>query len=217
MRQAAQDAFRKFTGDLEGADVPFMYLDVKGLATTGNGNLIDPMSTALGLRWLHKATGIVATANEIADAWRTVKARKDLCQRGGMAYEDVTDLILDQAALDLLFVTRLRLNEGMLCQRFPYFAQLPADAQMAIHSMAWAMGAAFHYPNFVRAVNDLDFATAALESHMRDGSYRRDKANLLMLLNADAVTRQGLDPEVLWWPNVAPAVPDAPDTLPEVA
>ena len=105
----------------------------------------------------------------------------------------------------------------MLCQRFPYFAKLPSDAQMGIHSMAWAMGAGFHFPAFMRAVNDLDFTTAALESHMRDGAPKRNAANRLMLENAAVVTSQGLDPEVLWWPASVPPVPDAPDTEPEAA
>jgi hypothetical protein len=211
LRQAAEAAFRKFTGDLEGKDVPFMYLDdhkPDPLVTCGNGNLIDPISEALKLRWLHKATGIVATNNEIAAAWRTVKARTDLAPRGGMSFEDVTDLILDQAAIDLLYETRLRSNEDFLRQIFHYFGKIPCDGQMAIMSMTWAMGAGrFHeFPKFVRAVNAFDFDAAALECHMSDGAELRNAADRLMLENASSVMKHGLDPEELWWPRTASAV-----------
>ena len=232
MRQSADDAFRKFTGDIEGSDVPFMYLDVKNFCTTGNGNLIEPMSVAIGLRWIHKDTCIVATADEIASAWRTVKSRTDLSQHGGMAYRDVTDLILDQQALDLLFVSRVNANEGLLRQRFPYFGKIPADGQMALHSMSWAMGPAFNFPRFSAAINEFDFDTAAAECRIDDtfaprpnAVTRRNDANRLMFDNCTTVMSLGLDPDELWWPRTAGAVyvdtelvvPVDPDPCPDAA
>lgn len=70
-----------------------MYLDVRGLVTTGIGNLIDPKEVALPLPWLKE--GEPATADEISAEWDFVKSDPDgRSQRGGGSFESITSLRL---------------------------------------------------------------------------------------------------------------------------
>lgn len=202
MYPSVRAAFWKFTSDREGA-LDFMYCDVKNLVTTGVGNLIDPIGSALGLPWRHRSTGELATQAEIVDAWNRVKNRTDLNQRGGGFYKGVTDLYLDPAALDSLKNSRLDQNERILRSAFPTYDSMPADAQLGLHSMAWAAGPYFYktFPSFTRAVNNGDYGTAAVQSHMQGLNADRQDANLALFQNAEEVLASGADAATLYWPN----------------
>jgi hypothetical protein len=78
VRRAVLDIWNDFNRPLEGR-VPFMYLDVKGLVTTGLGNLIDSTGDAEQLAWQH-ADGTPASTDEIRprlDVLRLVSHRPD--------------------------------------------------------------------------------------------------------------------------------------------
>lgn len=203
MRQAVLDNFRKFTDPLEGT-VDFMYLDqhrdaagnLAPLVTTGIGNLIDPIPAALRLRWSVRRRTNYANTLEIMNAWTTVKKRVDLALHGGMAYKGLTNLYLEPAELDRLFLSRLNANEAILKGRFKGWDTFPADAQMGIHSMAWAMGANFNFPKFQTACGKLDWVTAANECKISNGAKARNDANKALFLAAATTP----DPETLHWP-----------------
>src|SRR4029453_7562541 len=59
-----RDGFLAFSRPLEGR-VPWMYLDIKGLVTTGVGNLIDPVGLASKLPFVHKGDGSPASEVDI--------------------------------------------------------------------------------------------------------------------------------------------------------
>lgn len=203
MRQAAKNGFYALTRPIEG-HLPFMYLDRKGYVTTGDGNLIDPVGSALGLPWVN-ASGAPASEDEIYDAWNTVKARQDMRDGGGKAYGKLTSLRLDDATIAALVDRKLASDEATLTRYFPAMSTWPADAQLAVVSMAWALGPAFaeKYPKFVRAITQLrpDFATAALESGIseegNEGVHPRNVLDRELLENAEMAMRQGLDFDVL--------------------
>jgi GH24 family phage-related lysozyme (muramidase) len=202
MYSSVADAFWKFTADREGS-LDFMYADVKNLVTTGIGNLIDPINTALNLPWRHRATGELASGPEIVSAWNTVKGRIDLNQKGGGYYRNVTDLYLDKEAIQELVRQRLNQNEAILRQGFPNYDSLPADAQLGILSMAWAAGPYFYksFPMFTKAVNSGDYVTAAVQSHMKGLNADRQIANRELFANAADVIAKGADFATLYWPN----------------
>jgi hypothetical protein len=84
----------------------------------------------------------------------------------------------------------------------PSFAQIPADGQLALHSMMWAMGsgALATYKTLLAAVNSGDFATAAAQSHMQgDGIDMRNLANKLLFTNAAAIKAAGLPFDHLYY------------------
>lgn len=182
-------AFRDFTAQFEGV-VPYMYQDVKGLVTTGIGNLIDPMRTALSLPWLH-ADGTPAKQAEIAAEWGRVKAMpKALVYT---RYHSPTGLHLTDDAVNELVAKRLEADAAILVNLYPDFANYPAPAQTAILSMAWAMGAGFpkSWPRFSARVRACDWkacaANCAINATENAGVIPRNKANSALFLQASVV------------------------------
>ena len=202
-RESVEANYTDFTTKFEGK-LPFMYLDVKGLVTTGIGNLIDPIGAALSLPWVH-TNGAPASQDEIRSAWNAVKARQDMKLRGGGAFAGVTDLRLTDDGIRQLVNDKLRANEAILRKRFPTYDNWPADAQLGLLSMAWAMGPNFRYPKFEAAVNALvpDFAAAAKESYINDannpGLRPRNVANESLFMAAADTLKNNLDVTAINW------------------
>ena len=105
MRQAVANKWLSINSQWEGY-LPYMYLDVRGLVTTGMGNLIDPISLATALPW-QRADGSPASQSEIVAAWQAVKARTDLESGYGQAYAQVTSLRLSKEAINALVLSVL--------------------------------------------------------------------------------------------------------------
>ncbi len=207
MRDSVRNTFVPFTVSFEGA-VPWMYVDVKGYVTTGFGNLIDPIGSAMGLPWLRNSDNAPASPSEISDEWQRVKTSGlEQAGGGGSAARDITTLHLDTDGINTLVQGKLDSNESILRGRFSNWDGWPGDAQLAAHSMAWADGANFRFPKLVAAVNAIypDFALAADESHTDDvgnpGLRPRNKANFILWNNAAAVLSGNLDPERLYYPQ----------------
>jgi len=164
-----------------------MYLDVRGLVTTGVGNLIDPVSLALALPWL-KADGTPATQEEIQADWKRVKAMQP--GQFWTHYQAPNNLYLSDEAIDALVLAQLDKNANVLVGYFPDFASLPGGAQRAILSIAWAVGAGFppKWPNFSAAVRAHDWVSAANNSSIsaanNPGIKPRNEANKAALLAA---------------------------------
>ena len=210
MHDSVQTQFRAFNEPFEGC-IPYMYLDIKGLVTVGVGNLIDPVELATALPFCFKnrpgidTPGAPASQEQITAEWQKLKSNSSLAQKGARACDPVTELALLDDALDDLIAKRLALNESFLKRQEPFkvFDDWPADAQMALLSMAWAMGPAgpLNFHRFCAACEKLDFNGAALECKMNEvgnpGLIPRNRANRTFLTNAGAVSAQGLEPSVL--------------------
>lgn len=212
MRQSVRDYFNTFSEKFEGR-LSFMYLDVKGLVTTGVGNLIDPIGTALLLPWVHKSDGSPASADEITQEWNDVKSHTEMAPQGGGAFGSMTQLMLVQESIDNLVLSKLDENERYLKGRFPQYDNWPADAQLGLLSMAWAMGPGFNFPRFESSINARppDFDKAAIESHMNDagnpGLVPRNAANTLLFRNASSVVTRGMPFDALYYPLDAGTIP----------
>lgn len=229
MRQSVIDKFSEFSVTFEGR-VASPYRDVLGYVTVGEGNLIDPISLALSLPW--KIDGRPATRVEVEADWKNVKANADPKLHWKYA-EKLSRIRLDDAGIDELVRSKLLANEKILRRDFRHWDGMPADAQLAICSMAWALGAGFAatFKNFARAANSMvtidenvfapDYAgmKASCKINAYDevnpktgkrdnpkynpGVIPRNKANELCLENARVVAEHGMDPDVLHWPNAA--------------
>lgn len=210
MHESVRAAFRAFSAPLEGV-VASMYVDVKGLVTVGIGCLIDPVSLALPLPWRHEKSGELATQAEVAAAWNGLKAQRDKFSKLHFKYAALlNDLRLDDAGVDQLMTQRLLANEKVLRGYFPQFDLFPADAQLAIFSMAWAVGAGFpqQFGNFRAAANAQNWTAAIAACGIRtdgnSGIVPRNAANRLCLANAQSVVSQGIPLDTLFWPGNAP-------------
>lgn len=185
---------------LEGI-LPFMYLDVRRLVTTGMGNLIDSHQAAAALAW--KKNAAPASFDDVAREWDAVKARTDLAPHGGGAFAPpVTTLHIERDEIDRVITSKLAQNEAVLTARpeFGDFADWPADAQFGLLSMAWALGPNFRFPNFQAAAAQRDWETAADECVFGPHAGTIERRNAMdqeCFHNATAVDKQGLDPSEL--------------------
>jgi len=188
MRQSVIEIFPSFTERLEGK-VPWMYLDILGLVTTGLGCLIDPVTLATGLLWKTKR-GEMATVSEIVAEWHTVKEMTTLAKLGHRVAERYTRLRLTDEGVAELAKRRLDMNEDYLRKVWPKWDEFPADAQIAIMSMAWAMGAGFvkKFKLFTAAVANGDWLGAQKNCHINEtgnaGIVPRNKLNKRLFLDA---------------------------------
>lgn len=219
-RDSVIDAFAGAVSPFEGvADV--MYTDKLGLVTTAIGYLIDsnsnktPMADmnaygpALLIPWVRKSDGQPATQAEIIQDWQTVKSAHT--QTGSFDLPNdrkITQLKISPLVIQDLTASRMATNEKELLKSFPGFAKFPADAQLAIHVMAWAMGSAFvpvdHFEKFAMAANAGNWEAAKAASGYGGEEPKRKAALAQMFDNAAAVQAGHLDPGVLWYPRSAP-------------
>jgi hypothetical protein len=183
-----------------------MYLDVKGLVTTGRGDLIDPVGLALPLRWLHK-DGTAASAAEITAEWNRIKALQSMRLRGGGAFAQFATLRLSADEVNAVSMAKCDANDRAMAAEFPAWASWPADAQLAALSLAWAAGPGWPglFPKCTAALLLGDFRTAVLEGTLNEtgnpGLRPRNVAQRLLWANAADAQLAMADPEVLWYPR----------------
>lgn len=188
MRPEVRAQFPAFTTRYEGR-IPWMYADVKQLVTIGCGNLIDPVGLALGLPFVH-ADGSTATQAEINAEWHRVKNALELARLGAGAAKKYCRLHLTDIAINGLLLARLDMNEAILAKTFPAWESWPAEAQLGVLSMAWAMGAGFtkKWPTFTRAALDERWAECADNCKIREdgnpGIVPRNVANKKLFMAA---------------------------------
>lgn len=207
MHQSVLDAYHRFSEPLEGR-VLSMYLDVKGLVTTGVGNLIDPVGAALRLPWKHP-DGSLASDAEIREQWLALKGQQDLRKLHWKYAAAVTTLRLTDADVDALVVSKLLDNARELRKAYPNFDDFPADAQLGCLSMAWAVGPGFPaiFKNFSRFAVKQDWVAAKacckIKAEGNPGVVPRNRNNELCFDNAATVIQYGLDRSRLHWPTKA--------------
>jgi len=203
---SVRNGFLAFSKPLEGR-VHWMYLDIKGLVTTGIGNLIDPVGLALKLPFVHGGDGSPASEDEIRAEWQRLKDDQSLAQKGHKACEGITELRLTDAAIDQIVLAKFDGNDRVLRQAFSNWNDWPADAQLGAHSIAWA-GAGFptRWKDFRAAAEARDWKTAAAQSHIDEtgnpGVKQRNAANALLFHNADLVESSDLDRATLFYPEI---------------
>jgi hypothetical protein len=206
VRPSVRDAFVSFTAPLEGV-VPHFYADVKGLVTIAIGNLVDPLAYALTLPMVDKVTGRVASRDDIARDWQRVKRDDTLAKLGHRAAAHVTSLKLTPDGISKVVLGKLDEVDRQLARRFPSYEAQPADGQLLVLSMSWAMGAGFRFPAFEAAFLRGDYRTCADECVISitgtAGIKARNVANRQLAMNAANVVESGGDYDRLWWPGVA--------------
>ncbi len=222
---AVTAAWLRFTEQFEGG-VPYLYADIRGLITIAYGNLVDPLSQALYLPLKHPG-GAQASAADITAAWLAVKGDPQAPAYGHRYASKLTTIRLTREGMAQLAMGKLAANHADLVKQLPDFESYPACAQMAVHSLCWAVGSRSPYPRLFSALRARDFDVAAIEVHANEwtrgpkgervlnaGLVPRNRANKVLLRNAQRVESFRLDPELIDWTH-ALAVADA-ETLPEL-
>lgn len=208
MKDSVRSYFIEFSKQFEGR-VPCMYLDTHNppLVTIGVGNLIDPLTEARNLPMRRLSDGGLASPKEIDTEWNRVKRDVSHAHDHTSYWRTTAQLTLPDDDIDSLVMSRLDRNNAYLQSRpaFHEFAAWPADAQLGLHSMAWAMGPAFRFPLFLDACYRGDFGSAAAQCHMdaehNAGLVPRNRANLILFSNASRILRSTVfNPDVLVYP-----------------
>ena len=177
-----RDEWCAFSKRFEGR-VPYMYLDVKGLVTTGLGCLIDPVERALPCSW-RSLSGDLATEDDVRAEWARVKAMAPGLAAGRYPVGAWLHLLPDDIAA--LALARLDASAAQLARTWPAFGSFPAPAQQALLSLAWAMGAGYPatWPHLSAAVLAQDWAAAARNCEMstagNPGLAPRNAANVAL-------------------------------------
>lgn len=213
MHKSVIDIFPSFSVKFEGR-VNHMYLDVKGLVTTGVGNLIDPLngSKALKLPWLRKVDNQPASEQEIRDEWYYLKTRPDLARKHYKYAGNVCKLYLSEEAIDQLVFKKLEDNEKILKKYYPQWDSYPADAQLGILSMAWAVGAGFPeiFKNFTQYALRQEWDKAAdccgIKTTNNPGVVPRNAANKRCFRNANITKNLNPGFTMIFWPDDAEGV-----------
>ena len=192
----------------------FMYLDVAGLVTTGIGAKIDPFEDWSWIQWVHK-DGSPASASEAKAEWTKVKSMRELAQqRNGLLFEPYTNLRLSPESFRKLNSLKLKQNEDYILQHAGYtnYANWPAEAQLAVHSIAWACGPGFfHIPtvpggkawvNLHKSLLKEDWNEAAKNSSGSGLVPLRNAFNRNLFETAAKVAASGADVATLYHPGV---------------
>jgi hypothetical protein len=213
IKPVVRSNFLRFNTQFEGI-LSHMYLDILGLVTVGVGNLIDPVGLAANLPFLH-ADGSPASMDEIMGEWALVKRHTELAHEGAGAARAYCTLHLDEAGITNLVDDKLTAMATALAKRFP-LADWPADAQLGLCSMAWAMGPGFQFPKFQAAAVRGDFLEASTECDINaahnPGVVPRNAANRMLFQNAAKVVSQGLDGDALHLTPITDASEGTPET-----
>jgi GH24 family phage-related lysozyme (muramidase) len=217
-RASVVNSFFGWSKPMEGYTT-YPYSDAHGLVTVGLGLLIDGLASgqAMGSTCGHgtstpcgqatptaTARALPWSPNNIDADWAAIKAAWPGVQ--SLACKGITTSRLSDDAIQDLIASKMKENEAYILQGLPNFAQAPADAQLAVMSMSWAMGPAFTktWPAFRNAFNSGDYATAAAQSNMKGvGIDMRNLANKLLLTNA---SKPGIDPDHLYYLELAEGV-----------
>jgi hypothetical protein len=233
MYPSVADAFWSSVAGAEGV-VRWPYNDDKGWVTTAMGAKFDngtgqAPAAFIALPWKIEAPGLAArkaTNGEIQTAWLKVKSHQDWNGIGGgnQKWQDLTDIRLDDDAIKQITADWLRSNEPTIIRFFPGYPTSPADAQLVLIGMSYALGSAFAqsgWSKFVAAMNAVppNYEEAAAQSQItkdvNSAIAEHNATNYQLLLNAAAAMHSRTPFDRLWWPgNVDPGTGKAASTPP---
>ncbi len=218
MKTAVRDYFITFNRPFEGI-VNHMYQDVKGLVTVGLGNLIEPIQLGWDYPWKRK-DGTLASQSEYIAEWNIINGTESLAKDGWTAATRLCKLHLTDEDVAKLVYQRMDSNEAELKRRVKNYDSLCADAQLFLHSWAWAVGPAASYPRMLKLINANEFAKATQECDINPkvGTIiLRNAANQQLLMNAQRIHVRSsfigdnpayLDPEKLMYPGLDNSSPE---------
>lgn len=204
LHPSVRAAFFSFSVRFEGA-IDHLYPDKDGGITTSVGYLCDSPAAARRLP-LHWADGRAATGDEIEAEWHAVKANEAAAANGAAWLKRTGGVKLFLSADDVRRLCTERFDQVAvhLAREFPAMTDWPASAQLAVASMAWALGVdglLKKFPKCCAAMRRGDFTTTAAECRIDDttnaGVTARNVANRSLFLAAQHQVDTGADPSVL--------------------
>jgi hypothetical protein len=218
------EEFWSFSEPLEGnaANYMFMVQDLQvatGMGITwsnkANRNTPSGLPSALTLQWHYKPEhpnhGAVCSPEDVAKDYDEVLKHDDLGRLGpGQAaqWQNITQCRLTRETIKKAVRARVISNFNGVKARadvFGDFTKYPADAQLCVISLTWGVGPNFFvgYPKFCAACKAGRWLEAAKEATFKNQENtlpQRQRAQQLMMRNAEAVRMGEGDPDNLQWP-----------------
>lgn len=161
-----------------------MYQDTAGNITVGVGYLLASVATAQRLGFVlrpdpqagHPVLARPATAEEIKADFDSISSQTP----GKLAayYKRFTKLDLPESVIDSLLQSTIQQFYTVLCVAFPNLNSYPAEACTAIFDMGYNLGVGklkSQFPKFCKAVNNMDWSTAAQQCHRNGISEMRNQ------------------------------------------
>jgi GH24 family phage-related lysozyme (muramidase) len=181
MRPAAIPVFRAKTQTIEGRK-SFGYRDTRGNITIGIGHLVPSLAAWLALPW----DGIDAAT--LTSEWDCIRLMPFGVEWGAGYYATSTTSRLSDDAIDRLFESDVEACEFEARPLFSGYPYYPADGQMGVCSMIFAMGAKNMqgFPLCCAAIRRGDWTGAAAQCHMAGCSDARNSWTKACFLAAAA-------------------------------
>ncbi len=118
--------------------LPYMYQDSKGNVTVGIGLLLPDANAAKRLLFVKRHKDVLATAQEIEDAFDRVKNANLPTNTRGTAFRNLTHIEITEKRAELEAVTKMREFLRLLKNTyFPNFKTYPLAAKMGHLDLAY--------------------------------------------------------------------------------
>lgn len=183
MRPVVKSNLYFFQKSFEG-EVNHLYQDVKGLMTIGVGNMLSSVQMAYVLNFKKKSDRKLAMPSEIKAEWDKLK---DPQYKGltAKAFDKLASLYIEREDIEKLVQASADGFEHFIRQEWKEWEEWPADAQMGMMSMAWALGVGGivkGYPKFTKDCHDQrwavwDFNKATKQTELVAGAAFECKLN----------------------------------------
>jgi GH24 family phage-related lysozyme (muramidase) len=168
-------------------NVNYLYLDINGNPTIGYGHLVAKVSDAAALPFVLKAGGAVANTVQKQTEWTTIKSKPFGTTYPATYYAPFCTLLLQQADIDNQLSKDLAATEHQLGVYFTNYGKYPQPAKEGLVDMGFTQGVqglASGFPNFVAAVKNMDWATAANECNRPQLAASRNLEVMNLFLSA---------------------------------
>ncbi|MDQ2776601.1 MAG: hypothetical protein M3Y57_17035 [Acidobacteriota bacterium] len=162
-------------------NVPYMYLDSRGLVTVGAGFLMrTAQDAALFTFWKNQPAinpaineAQRATPDEIEKEWAAIKGN----QYPHLAdyYRPFTTMTMSQPDIDAQLTKNIDQFEGQARQLFAEWDRFPSAAQLALLDMIYNLGSLTAFPALVGSAKKKDWATCAKECRRLGPSDQRNE------------------------------------------
>ena len=148
-------------------EVPYMYLDAKGLVTVGVGFYMPTRNDATKFAF-NKPDGNDATGDEIAEDYAIVQ--KMDTNRIASYYQRPEGLTMTKDAINTKLAEEIEIFGGELVGLYDDFDGFPENVQQALFDMIFNLGITNlrkGWPSFNKALVNADWTEAAQQSHRR--------------------------------------------------
>lgn len=170
-------------------EIPWMYLDTRGLVTVGVGEMLAAVSAAQALPFID-GTGNPVTADLILAEYNRVTALP--MGQAAATYRAQGSPTLAAASISDLLMTRVQGFDQQLSTRFGNYAAFPDPAKLGLLDMIYNLGPRglfAGYPTFMGYVNNENWAGAAGECYRNGPNADRNNWTRQQFLAAAAANQ----------------------------